>query len=359
MIIKHTLLVLTATLMVVVVSSFTLTPSASVTKEKLSEYGFFVGKLNDLKPAEGVLPYSLTTPLFSDYTQKSRFVIIPKGKTITYNATETFDFPVGTVIIKNFYYNNNDAKLSEGKNIMETRLLIRNENGWEALPYFWNEEQTEATLEVAGGERNVTWKDIKGKKQTYHYSSPNSNQCKGCHNRNEVLLPIGPSARQLNGELAYSDGTTSNQLLKWKELGILTNLPADMATVPKLANWQDNTASLNDRARAYLDINCAHCHRKEGPASTSGFYLLYNETNATTWGMYKTPVAAGKGSGGRLFDIVPGNANASIITYRMESTDPGEMMPELGRYFIHKEGAQLIKDWINAMNPKDFEEYKK
>ncbi len=334
------------------------TSAGYIGKEKLSDYNFFVGKLSDLKPTDGVVPYSLNTPLFSDYTHKSRFIAIPKGNTVNYNSAEVLDFPIGTTIIKNFYYENDETKPKAGRTIMETRLLINTAKGWQALPYFWNAEQTEATLEVAGGERDVTWKDNKGKKQMLHYTSPNSNQCKGCHNRNEVLMPIGPSARQLNGNYAYADGE-SNQLTKWNNLGILTGLPADLTTVPKLANWQDKTQTLNNRARAYLDINCAHCHRKEGPASTSGFYLLHNETNPATWGMYKTPVAAGKGSGGRLFDIVPGKPHESIITYRMESTDPGEMMPEIGRAFVHKEGVELIKEWIAAMEAKDFEQYKK
>lgn len=345
---------------IILISAFTTKKYLSIpsAKEKISEYGFFVGKLKDLKPAKGVVPYELNTPLFSDYTHKLRFVVVPEGKTVTYNDKEVLDFPIGTTIIKNFYYYNDERNESKGRFILETRLLVRDEKGWNALPYFWNEEQTEATLEVAGSERDVTWKDASGKKQALHYASPNVNQCKACHNKDEVMMPIGPSARQLNGYLAYEDGKM-NQLTKWKQLGILKGLPDNMSTVPKLANWLDQTSSLNDRARAYLDINCAHCHRKEGPASTSGLYTLFDEKNPTVWGVYKTPVAAGKGSGGRLFDIVPGKPNESILTYRMESTDPGEMMPEVGRALIHKEGVQLIKDWIASMNPEEFKEYKK
>lgn len=117
-----------------------------------------------------------------------------------------------------------------------------------------------------------------------------------------------------------------------------------------MINYGDSSLALNDRAIAYLDINCAHCHSSEGPASTSGLFISYDQTDPMKLGINKTPVAAGFGAGKFKFDIVPGEADESIITHRMNSTQVGVAMPELGRMAIHKEGIELIREWINSLN---------
>jgi uncharacterized repeat protein (TIGR03806 family) len=317
-------------------------------KETLSEYGFFTGNPADQRPAPGVMPYALNTPLFSDYAEKLRFVKLPAGQTVAYHPTDVLDFPVGTTLIKTFYYPTDSRDPKKGRRLIETRLLLREETGWKALTYVWNEAQTDATLEVAGESTTVSYVDAEGKKRSHAYAVPNLNQCKGCHNRSEQLRPIGPSIRQLNGEFAYAEGP-ENQLLHWQKAGLLTHLP-DLKDCPKTPVWnRPETGSLDARARAWLDINCAHCHRPDGPASTSGLNLTVFETTPTALGIRKTPVAAGRGSGGRQFDIVPGHPDASILLYRLDSTDPGVMMPELGRKTIPREGVDLVRAWIKSL----------
>jgi len=316
--------------------------------EKLSEYGFFTGNIALQLPQAGIVPYQLNTPLFSDYAEKLRFVRLPQGASVPYNAEQVLAFPVGTVIIKTFYYPFDARKPQKGRRLMETRLLIHEATAWKALTYIWNDAQTEASLEVAGDTKPVSWVDAAGKKRDLNYVVPNVNQCKGCHNANEVLQPIGPSARQLNGDLGYASGK-ENQLAYWQNHGMLTGVPA-LADVPKTAVWNDPaTGSLDARARAWLDINCAHCHRATGPAQTSGLLLDWRETNPTKSGIFKTPVAAGKGTGGLQYSIVPHKPEASILLYRINNIDPGEMMPELGRSVVHEEGVALIREWIKNM----------
>ncbi|QEH41372.1 SO2930 family diheme c-type cytochrome [Chitinophaga sp. XS-30] len=313
-------------------------------EELLSGYGFFTGRLADQVPAEGVIPYQLNTPLFSDYAEKARFIKLPQGAAVPYSANGVLQFPVGTVLIKTFYFPQTDR----GKRLMETRLLIHEAGGWKALEYIWNDEQTDAVLEVAGDRKPVTITNPAGREITFDYIMPNLNQCKGCHNTNDVMQPIGPSARQLNGELLYASGT-ENQLQHWSRLGMLKDLPP-INEVPATPVWNDPaTGSLNDRARAWLDINCAHCHKQDGPARTSALLLSYEEKDSTRLGFYKTPVAAGRGSGGLQYNIVPGDPERSILVYRMASTDPGVMMPELSRKLVHAEGLELIKAWIRQM----------
>ena len=331
---------------VIVVAEETVDLSA-IGKTKLSEYGFFQGALRELIPATGVVPYKLNSALFSDYAFKARFVKIASGTKAVYNPDEVLDFPIGTVLIKNFYYPADFRKPEESIRILETRLLIREETEWKTLPYIWNEEQTEAYLDVAGKSIPVQWTHYNGEIKSINYSVPNMNQCKGCHLRGDKVMPIGPSARQLNGEMAYAHGS-QNQLIHWQEAGLIDQLPS-LDQVAKLASYEDEENSIDLRARAWLEINCAHCHRADGPAKTSGLHLLASITDKRVLGIGKAPVAAGKGSGGRLYSIVPGKPDESILQFRIESTHPGIMMPELGRQLTHEEGVALVRQWISEM----------
>jgi uncharacterized repeat protein (TIGR03806 family) len=320
--------------------------TVSAPRQKLSEYGFFQGALADLQPAQGVFPYEVNAPLFSDYAEKARFVYLPEGTRMQYHPERSFAFPEGAIIIKNFYYWKDTRRPELGRAILETRLLIKEAGGWKALEYLWNKAQTEATLEVAGASFPHQWVDANGKKQEIEYIAPNLNQCKGCHSYDGQFEPIGITARQLNRE---EQG--ENQLLRWQREGRL-ELPEGFVQdqAPKLTDYRTPGADINAAARAYLDGNCAHCHNPHGPASTSGMFLEYNQPDAERIGIGKPPVAAGRGSGNRKFGIVPGKPQESILLYRMESNDPGIRMPELGRQLPHKEGIALIKNWIKMID---------
>lgn len=318
--------------------------------EKLSEYHFFKGEMNLLQPNKQVLPYDLISSLFTDYAHKARFVYLPENTSASYQTEDALDLPVGGCYIKNFYYPFDFRDEKKGRKIIETRLLIHRENGWEALPYIWNDEQTEATLQIAGDVKSVSWINHDGAKKEIDYVVPNKNQCKSCHWNNVAgsISPIGPKVRNLNHDFTYADGT-QNQLAKWAAVGFLNGAPTDISSCPKMADYNNPQESLDSRARAYLEINCAHCHKPTGPAYTSGLFLNYENENPEHLGICKSPVAAGKGTGGFLADIVPGNHKASILSFRMESNDAGIRMPELGRTVIHQEGVALINQWIDAM----------
>ena len=321
---------------------------SNIYKEKISDYNIFVGNPHDLKTTDKFLTYKIITPLFSDYALKHRAIYIPKGKKIKYNDQNVFEFPVGSIISKTFYYPNDFNNLSKGISLKETRIMINEEDGWIGLPYIWNKEETEAYLEVAGDILHATWIDINNRNQSINYIVPNMNQCKGCHINNNTIKPIGPTARQLNLDMKYNTEFV-NQIERWNALGIIEFVP-DIQKIPKIAKWDDeNSGTLNDRARAWLDINCAHCHNYNGPANNTGLYLDYYETNPKALGIYKTPVAAGRGSGKLKYDIVPGHPEKSILVYRFNSTDPGIMMPELGRSMVHEEGLKLIEQWILSL----------
>jgi uncharacterized repeat protein (TIGR03806 family) len=316
--------------------------------DQLSAFGLFLGNGSTQEPADGVIPYDVNTPLFSDYALKYRYVRVPSGTKARYRDPEAIDFPTGTVLVKTFAYARDERDPAKGQRLIETRLLVHRPAGWVGVPYVWNDEQTEAKLKIAGVTRPVHRIDKDGKESTLRYSVPNSNQCIGCHENEKVMRPIGPTARGLNRRFDYADGP-DNQLAHWTRAGILEGAP-DPAKAPKMAVWNDPaTGSVPQRARAWLEANCAHCHNPAGPARTSGLDLRVVQTDLAKGGVWKMPIAAGRGSGGRWYDIIPGKPDQSILTYRIESTEPGVMMPELGRKLVDHEGIALVRSWIASM----------
>lgn len=336
---------------------------------KLSDWHVVEVRDGKLQLNQGVVPYDLNTPLFTDYAHKLRTIWMPKGASAKYEPNDTFDFPVGTVISKTFYY----PKTADGKagdvartydssrdfagegldlaqvHLVETRILVHRADGWAAIPYVWNDAQTEADLARTGAVLPLTLVAADSSREDFNYVVPDESQCSSCHAQDWVtrkIHPIGPKARHLNRTYHYASGE-ENQLEHLMKVGYLTGAPAP-AQAPSNANWMDEHASLDARARAYLDINCGHCHNPKGAANTTALTLDASAPEDRHLGVCKPPVAAGRGTGDHMFDIVPGKPDDSILSYRMNSADPGEMMPEIGRSTVHREGVALIKAWIAA-----------
>jgi len=336
--------------------------------EHLSDWHLLNVSGGRLAPNAGVLPYDLVTPLFSDYAHKLRTVWMPAAVSAKYSADKAFEFPVGTILSKTFYYprasGDADAVLKtydaepgapaagldlSRVRLVETRLLVRRAEGWTALPYVWNADQSEAELQRTGDEKALDLVDAQGHGQKFTYVVPNENQCASCHVTNlksGEFAPLGPKARNLNRALAYTDGS-ENQIARWARAGFLAGVPA--GELPRAADWRDEKTPIAERARTYLDVNCAHCHQTGGTAGNTSLRL--DALGPADWslGLCKPSVAAGKGTGDRIHDIVPGRPDDSILPFRLASTEGGVMMPELGRSTVHQEGVQLIRDWIAAM----------
>lgn len=336
----------------------------------LSDWGQVGLSGGDLVLGENVVAYDMNTALFTDYAHKLRTIWMPDGTTARYREGDTLDFPVGTVITKTFYYPRIDGALGErvartedtsadfqdGRiemdqvRLVETRILVHRENGWVALPYRWNEDQTEARLHRVGAIIPMTLIAEDGGEEAFNYVMPNTNQCAGCHapdSNSRVISPIGPKPRHINRDFAYAD-MTQNQLVRLETAGFLEGLP-DLGQVPRNAAWGDEHASLDALARSYLDVNCSHCHSEVGPADTSGLFLEPDTPFGPSLGVCKLPIAAGSGTGNLPYDIVPGEPENSILVYRIDNVEPDEMMPELGRSTVHAEGLELVERWISEM----------
>ena len=311
---------------------------------KLSDFKFFKDSSAQI-PHDDVIPYELISTLFSDYSYKQRWVYVPKDKKAEYQENWVFDFPEGSALIKTFYYPVDERNPEIGKNLLETRLLLRKEDGWEAVSYAWNEEQNEAFKKIAGKTINVSWTDFMGEVRDVRYRVPNINQCKECHAADDKITPIGPKARNINKEHDFNEGEF-NQLVYWMNRDIIDDYPLDLISP---VDWKDETQHINDRVRSYLDVNCGHCHSPTGNANSTGLYLHLNETRDIHLGVNKKPVATGRGSGGMKYSIVPGKPEESILLHRMISLDPGVMMPESGRALSHTEAVDMVRSWILLM----------
>ncbi|MCG2841014.1 hypothetical protein L6Q21_08470 [Sandaracinobacter sp. RS1-74] len=330
--------------------------------EDLADWGVLRVEGGKLRLADGSLPYELATPLFTDHASKLRTIWMPDGQQARYHPAQALDFPVGTIISKSFYYPTDaegralpadgPARLEDGAldltrvRLIETRLLVHREQGWVALPYVWNAEGTRAKLQRIGGIAKVR---LAGRGDEFTYVIPNATQCGACHvpdAASRKLQPIGPTARGLGIPSPFAPGHPDQ--LRWlAQAGRLAGLPETPA--PASAVWTDTARPLEARARAYLDVNCGHCHNPAGPARTSGLHLDAATSDRRELGFCKPPVAAGQGTGDRTFAIVPGHPDQSILVYRMESVAPGEMMPEIGRSTSHAEGTALVSAWIRAL----------
>ena len=306
---------------------------------RLSSWGLF-DDIATQKPAPGVHPYELTTPLFSDYTVKDRFVRLPEGTTATWSSDSALDLPVGSVLVKTFSYLEDRRDPAAGRTLLETRVLVHGETGWHGGSYIYGDDTSDAKLAIAGGILAEEWTHDDGSAKTNNYVVPNQNQCKLCHaEHDEIVTPVGPKVRHLQPDNVQALVDT----------GALVGAPPRDQWPRAIVASDPASGTLDERARAFLDINCGFCHNARGAAGTSGLYTDSAETDLAKLGVCKAPVATGRGSGGLQYDIVPGQPDQSILIYRMESTEPEIRMPELGRNLVHAEGVALMREWIAAM----------
>ena len=334
----------------------------SVPYPKLSDYKFFEGEMKNQIPSLNVIPYEPASSLFSDYAHKKRFVWMPQGTKGSFNGDDkTIELPIGAALIKTFYYDN--VQPNNTTRLIETRIMIRKATGWIFADYVWNEEQTEAFLDLNGSNLALSWKDENNIIKNVTYRIPNEVQCNVCHKYKETINgeyferhePIGIKPQNLNFNFNYGS-ESKNQLTKWIELGYLENnfsLPSAQNT---LVNYNDISKPLELRVRSYLDINCSHCHNTNGHCDYRPMRFTFTETGlpnglgltntgvcVDTQDIQDFPPALSK-------IITPGNPNRSMLYYRMNTENENYRMPLHGRTLIHDEGVTLIEQWINSLS---------
>ncbi len=288
---------------------------------RLSDYHIFQGNPSHLIPGADFHSYELSTPLFTDYAEKQRLIKIPAGFKMSATDDGLLNFPEGAIIVKTFFYYNDKRDTMKGKEIIETRLFIKSGERWSVGTYVWDKDQTDALLLTTGLNTTVNWIDDKGNGRVISYHIPSINECGTCHQSGNTIIPIGPKLRNLN-RLVYRNNRNINQLQYFYNTEILDSLDPDSYTA--LPDWQNLNYSQEQRARAYLDVNCAHCHNEKGFASEVDLHLAF-----------ETSLGASNIK----------NRKSVILERFSEGT-----MPKLGTSIVHTEGLELIKAYLNSLN---------
>jgi uncharacterized repeat protein (TIGR03806 family) len=295
---------------------------------QLSDTGC-VNESNATQPASGLIPYAPNAAFWSDGAVKERWIGLPNGQNITVGTEGDWDFPNGTVLVKNFHRNNR---------LIETRLFMRHPDGvWAGYTYEWNAQGTDATR-VRGGKR-VT---IDGQPWIY----PSEAQCLQCHSE-AAGRSLGLETRQLAFNITYPQtGRDAHQLLTLNAINVLTPPIADPAAEVPYPNPGGTAGTLGERARAYLHTNCAQCHRPGGP-TTAAMDFRYSTALADTNACDVAPSLGDLGlSNARL--IAPGAAARSVVIARMSRRDANGM-PPVGSAQVDTAGAALLTEWVNSL----------
>lgn len=288
-----------------------------------------VDSTNPTVPSSGLIPYEPTAPFWSDSAAKERWIGLPDGQNIAIGADGDWDFPNGTVLMKNFRLDNQ---------LIETRLFMRHPDGiWAGYSYEWNAQGTDATL-VRGGKQVTIG--------THTWIYPSEAQCMQCHTE-AAGRSLGLETKQLASSITYPQtNRAANQLVTLNAINALSPPLADPASETAYPNPTGTTGTLGERARSYLHTNCAQCHRPSGP-TTANLDLRYSTPLANTNACDVVPGVSDLGiANARL--IAPGAADSSVIPARMNLRNDPNQMPPIGAH-VDADGVQLIREWINSL----------
>lgn len=345
----------------------------------LSDWGLFADIRNQV-PADGVVPFEVTSPLFTDYALKRRFVTLTDGGQIDYfNDTTRWQSPPGTIYIKTFAFPPNEDDPNNGglEQLIETRLMVHKTaeedrlgcsgeaSCWDVHVYVYQEDQTDAICEAGGVTKSVTFTDPIAAEQVTidSYHVPSNGDCRQCHGPPPGTRTLGPSTGMFNRGNDYQGNMVENQVDELYDAGLLAPEPPafdSRTTFPDpvaLIEECQTPECYHEAARAWLNMNCSHCHAPDGEIDDQGVFLDYanmDPTNPTaeafsSWGVCRTPTSAGNLTDDCRFkpvDIWPGDPDNSLLLCRLESVIPGEMMPTLGRSVVDEQAVAIVRQWI-------------
>jgi uncharacterized repeat protein (TIGR03806 family) len=301
----------------------------------ISALGVF-SNLANLTPAPGVIPYGVSTPLWSDGAKKARWMIVPTDakQQIDVTTDGSWAFPVGTVFVKHF-----ELEQASGSNHrLETRFLVHaKDDRYYGVTYRWRADNSDADLQDP-----KSFQEKLGA-QTWHY--PSRGECGRCHNSSASYV-LGPKTAQFNAPLYYpTSGLTANMVSTLQALGLF-NAPLMPASLPQMPSLHDGTVFAQDRARAYLDANCAQCHRPDGPARGN-----WDGRFSTPLDMQQLigadPVEAEGITGAKV--LAPQNPDSSILFKRLSALD-GTAMPPLAKSILDDSALSVFTAWLSGMN---------
>lgn len=297
-------------------------PKSVIFEQNLSFYNIFEGNKADLIPSTDFHLLELSSVLYTDYAHKQRLVKIPEGTEMLKLDDGSIEFPDGTILVKTFFYYNDERNVDLGKRIIESRLLIKEDDVWNVATYQWNDTQDDAILELNGKDTPISWINSDGENISTMYHIPDENECISCHQSNSTMIPLGTKLRNLN-RLVERNGQDINQLNHLQSLGILNSF--QVSEITQIENYNNLNLSLEERGRAYLEMNCAHCHNPQAWEAAAEQDLDFR---------YETPLN-----------------ETGILSERNRIKNlmsEGEM-PLIGTTIIDEEGVDLITDFIDSL----------
>jgi len=311
-------------------------PPGSVTPvEHLSELGIFEGEPAKQVPRAGFVPYEVNASLYADGARKRRFVYVPPGTQIQ-TQLDRWQLPVGSYLVKTFSFPRDLRNPALGDRLIETRFLVRTEDGFTASTYVWNEAQTDASASRGDLDVPVSWIDDRGAARALVFHVPSTSQCAACH----AGRALGLRSRQLDRAGDYADGT-HDQLAHFMRLGLIEQLPPAHLLLSDPAG----NAPLSARARSYLDANCSHCHGQGGSAERTELFWDLEHTTVRELPSCRDT----RSIDGRDRVLVPGYPDQSEFLARMRSDDPRVHMPRGPSKLADQAGIALLSAWVAAM----------
>jgi len=308
----------------------------------LSQTGAFEN-VRTLTPNPKLIPYDIIVAFWSDGATKSRWISLPQG-TIKFSPTGAWKFPDGTVFVKQFDLSTDETNPAV-KRRLETRFLVRdNRGGVYGATYKWRPDNSDAELLAGSVTEDITIKTAAGTRtQTWYY--PSREDCLVCHTASAGGV-LGVNSRQMNRDITYPSGVSCNQIRAWNHVGLFDPEISDseLAALPKLANAEDNSRTLEDRARSFLDANCSQCHRPGGTVAT--FDARY-ETPLAKQELVGGPVLIDEGID-RARIVAPNDIWRSILYMRANTTDEIKM-PPLARMTVDAASVRLLREWIQSL----------
>lgn len=322
--------------------------------QSLSQTGAFTD-LTNLTPTDGLIPYDLIESFWSDGALKKRWIGIPNDGThdtaeeqIDYSENGNWDLPVGSVLVKHFEMPLNENNPSITKRL-ETRFSVKAADGnFYFATYKWNNAQTDALLLTTGLDENLNIVKADGSTTVQTWRYPSRAECITCHN-SSTGGTIGVRTRFLNQDITYpKTGRTANQLVTLSHLGILNEVITD-ADTPSLLTYKagdDATATVDEKARSYMDLNCAYCHQA-GSDVRADFDLRMSQSLAET-GLLDAGINNPLGVVGEKI-LAEGEPEKSILYLRANSAAPSIAMPPVAKNLVDEEGVALIEEWIEQL----------
>jgi mono/diheme cytochrome c family protein len=271
----------------------------------------------------GLIRYEINQRPWEDGLETARFTTLGPMKRVWNWDVEPLAPARNSILMKTYSL--------EGRPI-ETQMLVRRNDGrWDTFDYRWNDDCTDAVALTEPVTAEI------GADRAWHFPGPA--QCVRCHNT-QVGWLRGFTVSQLNREL---DG--ANQITRLERFGTV-RWPWKGGPLAVMPRMDDESVSVEERARAYLHVNCAHCHQPGGQSAQVHLDMRRETPLAMTGLCGAHPTAVFRGHEDALV-IAPGDPAKSLVSIRLHASGAEAMPPQRER--VDPVGTKVVDEWIRSL----------